>query len=116
MPRLVTTVLIVSALVGGVTSAPVADGEEVRIRLIVHPSRAGAISKAEARAIYLKQKRFWDDGKTVVPINREAGSSAREEFSKKLFGQSSRRLAKYWNQRYFEAGEFPPQPSHPKKR
>ena len=32
----------------------------------------------------------------------------RELFSKRLFGQDSRRLAAYWNQRYFEAGEFPP--------
>ena len=60
------------------------------------------------RAIYLKQKLFWNDGSPIIPINREAGSAAREAFSQKLFGQDSRRLATYWNQRYFEAGEFPP--------
>lgn len=78
------------------------------IKLIAHPTRAHQVTKSEARAIYLKQKRFWDDGRPIIPINREAGSEARELFSERVFGQDSRRLAAYWNQRYFEAGEFPP--------
>jgi ABC-type phosphate transport system substrate-binding protein len=79
-----------------------------RVSVIVHPSRAGAITARDVRAIYLKQKLFWDDGAAIVAINREAGSVSRELFSAKVFGQSSRELAAYWNQRYFEAGEFPP--------
>lgn len=78
------------------------------IRVIVHPSRAAALSEADVRAIYLKQRRLWGDGQAMVPINREAGSDARERFSILLLAQSSERLAGYWNQRYFEAGEFPP--------
>jgi len=78
------------------------------MKVIVHPTRASALTTGEVRAIYLKQKQFWDDGQPIVPINREAGSEARELFSEKIFGQDSTRLATYWNQRYFEAGEFPP--------
>jgi ABC-type phosphate transport system substrate-binding protein len=78
------------------------------VKLITHPSRAGTLSERDVRAIYLKQKLFWDDGSPIIPINREAGSEARELFSQRLFGQGSRRSAAYWNQRYFEAGEFPP--------
>lgn len=81
---------------------------DVPVKLIVHPSRAHELTKGEARAIYLKQKLFWDDGQPIIPINREAGTEARELFSERMFGQGSRRLAAYWNQRYFEAGEFPP--------
>jgi ABC-type phosphate transport system substrate-binding protein len=79
-----------------------------RVKVVMHPTRSDKLSKGEIRAIYLKQKVFWDDGRPIVPINREAGSSTRELFSVKIFGQDSRRLAAYWNQRYFEAGEFPP--------
>lgn len=82
-----------------------ADG---RVKVIVHPTRARTLTKDEVRAIYLKQRRFWDDGQPIIPINLEAGSAARERFSESVFGQSSLRLAAYWNQRYFEEGGFPP--------
>jgi ABC-type phosphate transport system substrate-binding protein len=78
------------------------------VKVIVHPARASKLTPDEARAIYLKQKLFWNDGQPIIPINREAGSEARELFSELVFGQGSRRLATYWNQRYFDAGEFPP--------
>ncbi len=79
-----------------------------QVKLIVNKTRTDKLTKNEARAIYLKQKIFWSDGQPIVPINLEAGTEARELFSEKIFGQSSRRLAAYWNQRYYEAGEFPP--------
>jgi ABC-type phosphate transport system substrate-binding protein len=78
------------------------------VKLITHPNRAAKLTARDVRAIYLKQKLFWDDGSPIIPINREAGSAARELFSQKIFGQGSRRSAGYWNQRYYEAGEFPP--------
>lgn len=89
-------------------SASQIGASDVRVKLIAHPTRAGQLTEGDVRAIYLKQKLFWDDGNPIVPINREAGSEAREAFSRRIFGQDSRRLATYWNQRYFEAGEFPP--------
>jgi ABC-type phosphate transport system substrate-binding protein len=89
-------------------AAPRLWAADVHVNVIVHPTRASPLTQAEARAIYLKQKTFWSDGAPIVAINREAGSEPRELFSQKLFGQGSRRLATYWNQRYFEAGEFPP--------
>jgi ABC-type phosphate transport system substrate-binding protein len=81
---------------------------DVDVKLIAHPTRAHGLTKEEARAIYLKQRMFWTDGEPIIAINREAGSEARELFSERVFGQGSRRLTTYWNQRYFEAGEFPP--------
>lgn len=78
------------------------------LKVIAHPNRAGELTRDDIRAIYLKQKLFWDDGEAIVPINREAGSSVRESFSERIFGRTSRQLASYWNQRYFQAGEFPP--------
>lgn len=101
---------VVSALCGIALllfAAPL-PASEPSLRVIVHPKRAGKLTIDELRAIYLKQKLFWDDGQPIIPINREAGSEVRERFSETVFAQNSRRLARYWNQRYFEAGEFPP--------
>jgi ABC-type phosphate transport system substrate-binding protein len=99
-------------LLGGLACALLAPrglgAADAPVTVIAHPSRAAPLSQADARAIYLKQKLYWPDGQAIVPINRESGSATRERFSERLFGQSSRRLADYWNQRYFEAGEFPP--------
>jgi ABC-type phosphate transport system substrate-binding protein len=97
-------VCLVVALLG---PAPLGAADPI-VKLISHPRRAAVLTEAEVRAIYLKQKQLWNDGSPIIPINREAGSTARESFSTKVFGQDSRRSATYWNQRYFEAGEFPP--------
>jgi ABC-type phosphate transport system substrate-binding protein len=81
---------------------------EPSLRVIVHPSRADTIRRSQVRAIFLKQKLFWEDGRPIVAINLPAGSAARELFSERVFGQGSRRLASFWNRRYYDAGEFPP--------
>ena len=90
-----------------VAAAPLA-GADLPVKVIAHPSRAGGVAVSDARAIYLKQKQYWSDGQAIVPINRESGSAARERFSAGVFGKDSRRMAEYWNRRYFDAGEFPP--------
>ncbi len=95
---------VVSCLLSGSPLAATA----VRVQLIANPARAATLTKTEIRAIYLKRRLLWGDGQPIIPINREAGSDVRELFSERIFGQDSRRLAAYWNQRYFEAGEFPP--------
>lgn len=101
--------LVSAACLAACLIFPVAlDAADLRVKVIAHARRATKLSAGELRAIYLKQQKLWNDGRPIVPINREAGSAARELFSKRLFGQDSLRLATYWNQRYFEAGEFPP--------
>ena len=107
--RTIAHALVLAACVTpGLLSRSPLGATDVRVKLIAHPTRAATLTEADVRAIYLKQKLFWNDGRPIIPINREAGSDAREQFSLSLFGQDSRRLSAYWNQRYFEAGEFPP--------
>lgn len=100
--------LAAACLAAGLWAPRQLGAAERRVQVIVHPSRAGSLTKNEVRAIYLKQKRFWDDGQPIIPINLEAGSEARELFSERVLGQDSLHLAAYWNQRYFEHGGFPP--------
>jgi ABC-type phosphate transport system substrate-binding protein len=100
--------LAVTCLVAHLLASLPVKAANGRVKVVAHPARSGKLTEGEIRAIYLKQKLLWNDGRPIIPINREAGSSTRELFSMRIFGQDSRRLATYWNQRYFEAGEFPP--------
>ncbi len=99
--RLLSVVLLLLVL-----AAPSA-GEPVRIAVIVHPSRGVDLTADLVGQIYLRRKRFWDDGTAIVPLNLPAGTALRETFTRSVLGQSETRLAEYWNRQYFY-GVLPP--------
>lgn len=80
---------------------------DVEIAVVVHPSRHVSLDVEDVARIFLKKQHFWDDGSTIVPLNREAGSALREAFSRRVLHLSSSALAQYWDQQYF-LGTFPP--------
>lgn len=80
---------------------------EPGLAVIVHHERSDKLTLQQLSEIYRKQRRFWNDGKPIVPLNREPGSPAREAFSRRVFGGPSEKLAAYWNEQYFQ-GIFPP--------
>jgi ABC-type phosphate transport system substrate-binding protein len=82
-------------------------GEEVRIAVIVHPERRADLTVEDVAHIYLRKKRFWDDGAPVVPLNLPSGTPLRGRFSQLALRQSETRLANYWNRQYFY-GILPP--------
>jgi ABC-type phosphate transport system substrate-binding protein len=96
-----------AALLVLVLSAGTVTAGEVVLAVVVHPSRRETLTAAELGRIYLRKRRFWNDGVPIVPLNREAGSPARELFSVRVLGGESARLASYWNEAYFQ-GVFPP--------
>lgn len=77
------------------------------IAVIVHPSRQVELSVDLLGQIYLKRKRFWEDGTAIVPLNLEAGSTLRHAFGERVLRQTEGRLAEYWNRQYFY-GTLPP--------
>lgn len=87
-------------------SAELASAEE-RIAVVVPASRAEKLSMEDVAQIYLKKRRFWSDGKPIVPINREALSPVRKAFSRAIFNLQARHLDVYWNREYFR-GVLPP--------
>lgn len=94
---LALTVLAPSSLVG----------QEVRVAVIVHPKRHVELSIEEVAQIYLRRKRFWDDGSAIVPLNLPSGAPLRARFSGRVLYQTEPRLADYWNRQYFY-GILPP--------
>jgi ABC-type phosphate transport system substrate-binding protein len=75
--------------------------------VIVHPKRQVQLTASEVAQIFLRKRRFWDDGKAIVPVNRESGSEVRKAFGRLLFGEDTRALVVYWNRQYFR-GVLPP--------
>lgn len=77
------------------------------LAVIVHPERRADLDLDKLVQIYLKKRRFWNDGTAVVPVNREAGSDVRSAFDRAVLGAEARRLPVYWNREYFR-GVLPP--------
>ena len=75
--------------------------------LIVHAEREVELTASEVAQIYLRKRHFWDDGKRIVPVNRESDSAARDSFVRAIFGNAARQLRVYWNRQYF-LGILPP--------
>jgi hypothetical protein len=82
-------------------------GQEIRVAVIVHPERRGELSTDEVAQIYLRRKRFWDDGTPIVPLNLPSQAPLRTRFSRLVLQQAEPRLADYWNRLYFD-GILPP--------
>ena len=81
--------------------------QESRVAVIVHPERRTELSPDEVAQIYLRRKRFWDDGTAIVPLNLPAQVPLRVRFSQLVLNQTGPRLADYWNRLYFD-GILPP--------
>ena len=82
-------------------------GQESRVAVIVHPERRAELSPEEVAQIYLRRKRFWDDGTVIVPLNLPSQAPLRVHFSQRVLNQTEPRLADYWNRLYFD-GILPP--------
>ncbi len=93
------------ALALGLSLAAQAAAEELVV--IVHKERAAPLSRDQLAQIYLKQRRHWPGGDSIVPVNREAESREREEFAQGVFSDSPQQLSVYWNRQYF-LGVLPP--------
>jgi hypothetical protein len=82
-------------------------GQESRVAVIVHLERRAELSADEVAQIYLRRKRFWDDGTPIVPLNLPSQTPLRTRFSRLVLQQTEPRLADYWNRLYFD-GILPP--------
>jgi len=102
------TAALCAALAGALVALAPADrlvAEEILV--IVHPERSERIDADDIAQIYLKQRRHWRDGKTIVPLNREPESELRAAFARAVIALSPQQLSVHWNRQYF-LGVLPP--------
>src|SRR6266436_106290 len=96
-------VALVLALVAPAASAP----EPPPLAVVVHHTRRAELSLPDLSQVYLRRKRFWDDGTPIVPLNLPAGTPLRVAFSRAVLRRTEADLADYWNHQYFY-GILPP--------
>ncbi len=96
--------IVVGLLVAAALALPASAAD---LAVIVHADRETQLTVEQIAQIYLKRRRFWNDGARIVPVNRDSGSDARQFFDRLIFGADARRLVVYWNRRYFR-GVLPP--------
>jgi len=101
MPRRLRAIVL---LLATALAAPALAGD---LAVIVHANRTDRLTRAEVAQIYLRKRRFWGDGKRILPVNRDSGSAARDAFDRRIFGGDAGDLGVYWNRQYFQ-GVLPP--------
>jgi ABC-type phosphate transport system substrate-binding protein len=70
-------------------------------------SVASPLTRSQIAAIYLLRTTTWPDGSHIVPVNREATSRTRAQFTADVLRQDDADLATYWNEMHF-MGKLPP--------
>jgi ABC-type phosphate transport system substrate-binding protein len=95
---------LIGLLLAAAATRPAIAGE---LAIIVHPGRDAHPTRAELAEVYLKTRRFWDDGEPIIPVNRNSGSPARALFDRAVLGEDEHELLVYWNRQYFR-GVLPP--------
>ena len=81
--------------------------EEQALAIVVHRERTEALDIEDVARIYLRKRRFWENGAPIVALHRELGTAARASFSRRVLRADPGQLRAYWDQQYF-AGIFPP--------
>ena len=66
------------------------------------------IPLAEVQRIFRKQTRMWPHGETVVPVDWDATSEIRQEFSRRVLNRTVREMAEFWVQQNITQGLTPP--------
>ena len=103
--RVWTTGAAVLALAS--TSAPAAPTSQFRI--IVHRENpVTSLTIPVLQRIFRKQTRMWPNGESIVPVDWDATSPVREDFSQKVLRRSVREVAEFWVQQSITQGLTPP--------
>lgn len=88
--------------------AAVTIGAEDPLVIVVSPeNRLSELRSEELKSIYLKDKKSWQDGTPIIPIDLEQ-PEAQDLFSKKILKKNVREVKIYWMQQIFTGRAAPP--------
>ena len=100
-------VAIAAVLLLASASAPAAPPPTFRV--IVHRDNpVSVLTVAELQRIFRKQTRMWPTGESMVPVDWDATSPVRADFSDKVMRRSVREMAEFWVQQNITQGLTPP--------
>lgn len=66
------------------------------------------VTVVELRRMFMKQSRMWPYAEPIVPVDWDATSDLRQEFSQRVLNRSVRQMADFWVQQSMTQGITPP--------
>ncbi len=106
-PAVRVWVAIAAVLLLASASAPAAP--QLTFRIIVHRDNPViALTLPDLQRIFRKQTRMWPTGESVVPVDWDATSPVRADFSDRVMRRSVREMAEFWVQQNITQGLTPP--------
>ena len=90
------------------TAVPLAEGPP-SFEIIVNKSNPiMSLPVTELQRVFRKQTRMWRHGESMVPVDWDATSEVRQEFSRLVMGRSVREMSDFWIQQSITQGLAPP--------
>lgn len=79
------------------------------VQIVVHAENpVVTLSREQVSEFFLKKRRSWPHGSSVVPVDQRRGSALRDRFSQSLLGLRSRDVESYWQKLIFTGRAVPP--------
>jgi ABC-type phosphate transport system substrate-binding protein len=98
--------LLVSSLLW--TAGPFAQEPPPFVVIVNKSNPITSLPVTELQRVFRKQTRMWRHGESMVPVDWDATSAVRQEFSRLVMGRSVREMADFWIQQSITQGLAPP--------
>jgi ABC-type phosphate transport system substrate-binding protein len=106
--RLRFTTAVVLGLLEATTLRSATQPKPAFVIVVNKANPVKALPVAELRRMFMKQSRMWPHAETVVPVDWDATSEIRQEFSRQVLSRSVREMAEFWVQQSMTQGLGPP--------
>ena len=90
------------------TAVPFAQGQPPFVVIVNTSNPITSLPVTELQRVFRKQTRMWRHGESMVPVDWDATSEVRQEFSRLVMGRSVREMADFWIQQSITQGLAPP--------
>lgn len=90
------------------TAVPFAQGQPPFVVIVNTSNPIASLPVTELQRVFRKQTRMWRHGESMVPVDWDATSEVRQEFSRLVMGRSVREMADFWIQQSITQGLAPP--------
>lgn len=90
------------------TAVPSAQGPPSFVVIVNTSNPITSLPATELQRVFRKQTRMWRHGESMVPVDWDATSEIRQEFSRLVMGRSVREMADFWIQQSITQGLAPP--------
>lgn len=79
------------------------------VKIIVHPKNPiKEVTRKFLSDAFYKKIVFWENGESIIPVDRESAAESRKEFSDKVMNKSVTAVRSYWQQMIFSGQAIPP--------